>query len=219
MNLSFLPTRQLTLIYCCPPSGNFALEASPGRITLWDNCREQFAAKYDEKSEGFYFSHPEGRDGNLAAFIRKFEKVIKSSYKGHNFKYSQFARTSSKNIFYIKPSDFWRDCYFKRSLLTILVRCGLNYEPVADNFDDALFSPHFKESAYLIDTKPAVLRFLFGFTHYTGISPAIYQTTVLKHGWREEFHKLDERTIRERLILPPGVKKLTNMVGVDSLWI
>jgi hypothetical protein len=178
MNLSFLPTRQLTLIYCCPPSGNYALESAPGRITLWDNCREQFAVKFDEKVQGFYFSHPENREKNIAAFIRKFEKVIKASYAGHNFRYTQFACTSSKTILYIQPSAFWKDCYFKRSLFTILVRCGFNYEPVADNFDDALFSTCFKESAYLIETKPAVLRFLFGFTHYTGISPALFQTTV-----------------------------------------
>lgn len=219
MTVNFQPTRQLSMVYCCPPTGNFAIEELPGRIKLWDHCREQFAVKFDDKVSGFYFSHPDGREQNVAEFIRKFEKIVKSSFRGHNFKYTQFARTSSKTILYLQPSTFWRDCYFKRSLLTILVRCGLNYEIVADNFDDSLFSPHFKENAYLIDTKPAVLRFMFGFTHYTGIAPAIYQTTVLKHGWREEFCKLDDRTIRQRLVLPPGIKKKGNLVGTETLWI
>jgi len=219
MKIEFLPDRNITLVYCSPPIGNFGLEHFDGHITVWDHCREQFAVKYTEKIAGFYMSHNQGVGNNIARFLTKFERIVKTSGRYKNMKYSKFAKTNNPLIIYIEPSDFWRNCYFKRSLLTILVRCGMNYDFKKDNFDDALFSVDYKESTYLKETKPAVLRFMFGFTHYNGVVPPFLETTVLKHGWREEFQKLDETAIRNRLILPPGIKKQPNIVGAESLWV
>jgi hypothetical protein len=81
-----------------------------------------------------------------------------------------------------------------------------------------LFSSKFKECSYIIETKIAVTRFLFGFTKYTGITPVVGGTSVIKHGWREEFSKLDEPTTRKRLVLPDGIARSTNIVGAESLW-
>ena len=86
------------------------------------------------------------------------------------------------------------------------------------SFDDALFGYQHKESNLMIETKPAVMRFMFGFTKYTGITPVLGQANIIKHGWKEEFHKLDESEIKNRLVLPDGVKKSSNIVGSESIW-
>lgn len=99
------------------------------------------------------------------------------------------------------------------------MRCAQNYSIAADNFDDALFGVAYKENVYIIETKMAVLRFLFGFTKYTGICPSIsLSATVIKHGWKEEFHKLTQSEIKNRLVLPDGIKYHHNIVGSEFLW-
>lgn len=219
MKATLLETREVILAYCSPPVGNFGLESdTPHRVASWDHCREQFAAKFHENIRAFYFSHKDYKTQDLADFIFKFEKIIKSSRNCQRFRHSMFAPTTSVNISYIEPSRFWTDCYFKRSLFTILLRCGINYNTTVDNFDHTLFDTKIKDSNYLSETKPAVLRFMFGFTKYVGIAPVLGQTTVIKHGWVEEFQKLDEQTIRKRLVLPENIKKRSNIVGADSLW-
>ena len=52
-----LPMRTATFTYCNPAVGSFGLEKEEGKMNHWDHCREQFAAKFDEKTTGFYFSH------------------------------------------------------------------------------------------------------------------------------------------------------------------
>jgi len=219
MTAVLLPSRNVILAYCSPPTGNFGLEADVAdRVATWDHCREQFAAKFNDKTKGFFFSHKDCKTQELADFIIRFEQIAQSSRKNFRFKYSQFSPTSSVNITYIQPSKFWLDCYFKRSLFTILCRCAINYEATTRKFEDVLFDSRVKDSAYLVETKPAVLRFMFGFTKYVGISPVLGESTVIKHGWVEEFQKLDIQAIRKRLVLPDNMKKYSNIVGTDSLW-
>ena len=219
MKANLLPQREVVLAYCSPPCGNFGLESdTPNRVASWDHCREQFAAKFHENVRGFYFSHKDFKTQDIADFVFKFEKIIKCSKKCYRFRHSNFAPTTQHGISYIEPSRFWMDCYFKRSLFTILLRCAMNYESSIDNFDVVLFDTKIKDSGYLNETKIAVLRFMFGFTKYNGIAPVLGQSTVIKHGWVEEFQKLDEQTIRKRLVLPSNIKKQSNIVGSDSLW-
>jgi hypothetical protein len=212
-----LPLREITLAYCNPPIGAFAVEKE-GRLGRWDHCREQFAVLFDEKIKEFYFSHKTETAEPIAAFISRFEDILKQSNNHLISEKTQFAYTSHNNIIMIQISDFWKDCFFKRSLFTLILRSGQNYVISADNFDDALFSPNFKESSNIYETKTAVLRFMFGYTKYTGISPSIGTATVIKHGWKEEFCKLTVDEIRNRLVWPDGSPKLVNIVGCDSLW-
>jgi hypothetical protein len=214
----FLPTKDITLIYCSPPVGSFAVEKEKNKLTQWDHCREQFAAKFDDKIVGFYFSHKAEKAEDIVAFLHKFEKIIQKSNAYPKLKFSDFGLTSVPHILYIEPSNFWKDCFFKRSLFTLVLRCGQNYSIKDDNFDDALFGYQHKESNLMIETKPAVMRFMFGFTKYTGITPVLGQANIIKHGWKEEFHKLDESEIKNRLVLPDGVKKPSNIVGSESIW-
>ena len=214
----FMEKQNLVLAYCLPPNGNFGISYEPCKVSVWDHCREQFAARFTEKLHEFYFAHKENKGHDIASFLCKFENIIKINSKNSNFKFTKYALTSSPCILFLSISPFWLDCYFKRSLLTMILRCGQNYDVNSDNFDAALFGTNFKESSYLIETKSAVLRFMFGFTKYTGIAPVVGQTSVIKHGWKEEFYKLDDAKIRKRLIWPHKTRKTVNIVGVDSLW-
>lgn len=217
MKIKFKDKKILNLVYTLPPHGNFGTPVQTSNSVHWDHCREQFAIRFDENSTGFYFCHPEKVGRNIVAFILKFEKIVKSSLKNQTFEHSTFAYTNNNCILFIEPSFFWRECFFKRSLFTILCRVGQHYSYRKDNFDAVLFDQSKKDSTYLSDTKPAVLRFMFGFTKYVGIPPVMGQSSVIKHGWREEFHKLDEQAIRSRLVSPTH-KKPCNIVGFNSLW-
>lgn len=195
-----------------PPHGNFALEPIDStKLFHWDHCREQFAAKFVD-ALGFYFSHPEHKGRDVANFLSKFEQIVGIH------PVSSFAETNKNVVLWVNVSPFWISCWLKRSLLTILLRCGINYNSDQDNFDDALFG-NYKENIYVRETKSAVLRFMFGFTKFVGKNPInVFQSSIVKHGWREEFQKLDDSVIRRRLILPEGCSKETNMVGLESLW-
>lgn len=198
-----------------PPSGNFSLEVSdPDKQAHWDHCREQFAAKFvDAEIKGFYFSHPEKKGHDVANFLNKFENILDAAQPR-----TSFSETNKDIILWVGISPFWLPCTMRRSLLTILLRCGMYYNTEQDNFDDALFGEH-KENIYARETKSAILRFLFGFTKFTGPKPVdAFQTSVVKHGWREEFQKLDDSVIRRRLVLPEGVSKEASIVGLESLW-
>jgi hypothetical protein len=196
--------------YVLPQPCNYALDVDPPKNIHWDYCREQFAAKFNEFTSGFYFSHPKGKSYDVVNFFHKFETIVGIS------EMSTYAKTDKESILWVVPSEFWKDCQMKRSLMTIIIRCGINYDSSKDNFDDALFGDY-KESVYVKETRSAILRFMFGFTKFTGML-APPTSTVIKHGWREEFQKLDDSVIRRRLILPEGNSKELNVVGIDALW-
>jgi len=195
-----------------PPVGNYALEAEPPKDVHWDHCREQFAAKFNELTPGFYFSHPVGKSHDVGEFLAKFETIIGLTA------FSTFSKTEKESVLWIVPAAFWTNCQMKRSLMTIILRCGINYDSAKDNFDDALFG-EYKETTYVKETRSAMLRFMFGFTKFTGtLNPITSTSSVIKHGWREEFQKLDDSTIRRRLVLPEGAARESSIIGVESLW-
>lgn len=207
---------QLKKIRCHvnPPVGNFALEIENDqpKDVFWDHCREQFAAKFNESIIGFYFSHQIGKFNDIAEFINKFELIVGVLNR------SCFSRTEKQSVLWIEPSEFWRNCQMKQSLLTIILRCATNYDLSIDNFDDTLFG-NYKENTYLRETKSALLRFMFGFTKFTGTTNYITNaTTFIKHGWKEEFSKLDNCTVRRKLI-SPGENTDFCIIGVESLWL
>lgn len=198
--------------YVQPPSGQFALEVDPSKDIRWDHCREQFAAKFTELITGFYFSHPPRKSEDIGEFITRFELVI-----GLN-EYSKFSKTDKENILWLEPNVFWTVCPIRRSLLTILLRCGINYCSSIDNFDDVLFGDH-KENIYIKETKSAVIRFMFGFTCFKGKLTSVGASqSVIKHGWREEFINSDNSTVRKKLMLPENKNKTNSLIGVECLW-
>lgn len=198
--------------------GNFALPNINSIISSWDTCREQFATKFNEDISGFYFSHKENKGYDIANFIHRFENIIKSSHDERKIQHSEFAFTSSPFVLFVQVSPFWKECYYRRSLFTILLRCGNNYDCQINNFDECLFSPELKEATYILETKSAIIRFMFGFTRFIGTIPTSTSSTVYKHGWKEEFKNHDDITIKKKLVLPDDVVGCINMIGIDSLW-
>jgi hypothetical protein len=59
---------------------------------------------------------------------------------------------------------------------------------------------------------------MFGFTQFTGKSNVNPNSTVIKHGWREEFLRLDDFAVRRRLVLPKDVNREMSIVGIETLW-
>lgn len=205
----FLPNKHFKQIYATtPPKGNFAIDKDP---VFWDHCREQFAPKFTQDIKGFYFSHPADKGINIAEFLEKFE-IVSGFHEN-----SRFSRTNKPEVLWVMPSKLWLNCELKRSLLTIILRCGFNYN--GENFDDALFSPRFDETLYVRDTKLAVMRFMFGFTFFTGTYKNT-SNTIHKHGWREEFQNLEEPVIKKLLVRPIGANKdIPTVVGLESIWL
>jgi hypothetical protein len=133
--------------------GSFAPEGSELK---WENCRENFSKTFPA-TKGFFFSHEPDQGERIAVFLDKVEAVL--SLKDR----TEYARTNLNFVLWISPSSFWRSCSMRRSLFTILLRAGIKYNPQEDNFQEALLS-----QSYIVSTKNAVYRFLFGFTKFRG---------------------------------------------------
>jgi hypothetical protein len=217
MPAKFLESKTINLIYNCPPIGYFACDQESPKPIVWDNCREQFLGKMSSNMSGFYFSHHDFKSENVANFIAKFEEVICMS--GTTMQYSYFRRTDKINIIWIIPSNFWLDCILKRSLLTLLLRCSLNFDMKNENFEDCLFGDY-SECRLAKETKNAIIRFMFGFTKYQGFLPQVFMngsSTLIRHGWHSEFVGADLSVIKNKLILP-DCKKIINNFGFSFLW-
>lgn len=132
----------------------------------WLFCREYF----QDESTGIkrmLFCHTKHRCKNIASFISIIEDKLQIKEK------TTIGPTQRYNISWINVSDWWTKTSMKRSLFTILLRCGVFYKPKEENFEKALMS-----SVYTRHTEYAVRRFLSGATKYTG----------KKKGWYNQFY-------------------------------
>lgn len=102
----------------------------------------------------------------------------------------------------------------RRSLLTILLRAGMLYDTDKDNYEKALFG-----EPYIIPTKQAVMRFMYGFTKYAG-PPMETGVNLEIKGWKRVFSKLKEEEIRRYLV---SSRKKTHQLKCDiessKLWL
>jgi len=203
--------------YGLPPIGSFALPPKSGKPLRWEHCREHFALNFLESTSGFFFSHPRLKGEDVANFIGKIEYVVQLNHEVENAQQSVFRKTDNEHILWIEPAEFWKSCKIKRSLFTILVRCGKNYVTDQDNFDDVLFGVH-KENVYIKDTKLAFLRFMFGFTSWQNDSEREQSLFDEKHGWKEEFSISDRKKIKSKLLAPKIKNKYSILFESDFLW-
>ena len=184
-----------------PPAGQYSLRADP---LEWIGCRERIAALFKENTTHLFFSVEQSE--TVARFIHKTEEIINLP------EHTTFQRTNRNHILSITPQTFWTQCPIRRSLFTILLRQGLRYNPAQDNYEDALFHNDLLTRNYTTLTKPAVTRFLFGFTHYNGPTTAVHNIP----GWVTLFKNATPKIIRERLIQPNPEPPI--LVGAGSLW-
>lgn len=156
----------------------------------WLFCREYF----QDESQGIkriLFCHKECRSKNISAFLHKAEEILGLEER------SVVGPTQRYNISWVFVSPWWTKSSMKRSLFTILLRCGVNYDESSDNFDEALVSHSYSKS-----TEYAVRRFLDGHTKYTGN----------KKGWYNQFRwgggtRMDpcfpEKDLVDKLLVKP----------------
>jgi hypothetical protein len=190
-------------MYIDVESGSFGLDVAPYRF---ETCRERFGSHWNSDAVGFYFKHPINYGYAVATFLKKTEIVLKQSV------FSQYSMTNRDTILWIEPSDFWKCCRMRRSLLTILVRAGIMYDPRKDNYEEALFTEKLVKP-----TKFAVMRFLYGFTKYVG--PNIdNQPDIESRGWKTIFESHDEEYIKNCLKWPDDKPYLPSR-NISGLWI
>lgn len=167
-------------------NGSFGLDVPPHQF---ETCRERFGPKWGVETEGIYFTHPDHQGVAVATFIKKTEMILNQK------EFSQFSLTNHDNVLWVEPTYFWKSCRMKRSLLTIMLRAGMVYEPALDNYEQALFTEQWAKP-----TKLAVMRFLFGFTKYIG--PTIDdQTNIESRGWKFVFEGHDD-DVKQYLVWP-----------------
>jgi hypothetical protein len=129
---------------------------------------------------------------SIGNFLNKTEKIL-------DLNCSKFSKTSRTDILWIEPIDFWLSCPIRRSLLTLLLRCGMVYD---GNYEEALFSQD-----YAFQTKLAIERFLFGFTKYVDHSDRL--------GWANTFRGKKEKEVKIRLV---RAEPFYEVVSYGTLW-
>lgn len=227
MKVEFGKTKNIKDFMNQPIEGRFGIDV---RNFQWIYCREQFARQFNENSKGFFFSHLSHKSEDVASFILKTEEIIGITdlHVKHDmlmkFNHSFFSKTNKQYAMWIEPSEFWKECPVKRSLLTIFLRCATNYCCVDDNYDEVLLS-----NSYIEDTIVAVKRFLFGFTNY--VAPPLSLNfdyypfaeplaSLDLIGWVKCFKNKSESDVKRLLVLPKGVIQESNLIAEQSncLW-
>lgn len=169
--------------------------------SYWDTCREQFAKKFLFDSYGFFLSIDKEHLESVPTFIRFCENIL--SVK----KPSKFYLCDVPNAIFIKPAPFWKKCYMRRSLYSLICRLGI-YCHKGDSFENYLLGHVDETKNNKIDlayefarkTQGAVLRFFGGFNQYIGEGPNFYEYFPEKHGWVEEFKSKPTDYVKSVLI-------------------
>lgn len=170
--------------------------------SYWDTCREQFAKKFVSTSLGFFLSvEPDYHYESVAKFINICEMLLEIKTK------SKFYKTDMKNVIFINPSFFWKRCYMRRSLFSLLCRQGMFFEKES-KFENYLYGdvPDVNVEkishsySFARKTKSAILRFFAGYHEYVGKGPENYYVFPEKHGWVHEFQDKKLSYIKEVLV-------------------
>lgn len=209
--MEFLEKKVIKSVNVGGDHGHYSLE----KPMQFESCRERFAALFRDDTVGFFFKHPQSKGKDVAEFVVKIEELLKQS------EHSQFAMTSLRTVLWVQPSAFWKTCPVRRSLFTGLLRAGIVYDQEKNNLEEALLSDAMPRS-HLAGTKPALLRFLCGYTKYDG-PPIIISNgvNIVTTGWKVLFDGKDTKTIRSYLKHPDGKRPRVNPVKLDlseALW-
>lgn len=138
--------------------------------TCWFSCRESFHSYIDRQdvygpqedySFGVHINQPEEEVVALVARVEDHLGFEPSTFNKATVFLTQKQTTNAK-LLLVKPSKSWRECPIRHQLLSIILRAGNTYKH-ANNIPliDAICVV-----GYAAQTKPAVQRFLDGFTHF-----------------------------------------------------
>jgi hypothetical protein len=217
MYATFTGTKSVFVIDDEPEAGRYALDAVPPKQPSWEKCREKFARYMLPETEGFFFSHNRNQGSNVAGFLAKSEEILELSDR------SNYSHTEKDIILWVAPARFWMNCWVKRSFLTILLRCGMYYDPERDNYEEALFGNGTEADAareYTNKTRLAVMRFMFGFTKFVapaGVTEPAASETIHSKLWVEVFK---DRSIKElkTILVSEKPTKGFGLLGTDAIW-
>ena len=105
----------------------------------------------------------------------------------------------------------------RRSLFTLLLRQGLVYDTEVDNFEHALWSAVsanvYDSGKYTEITKPAIKRFLYGFTEFT--NEGEHELTG-SQTWVARFKGKEEKYVCRQLVSKERTRP--DLISVGSLW-
>ena len=156
----------------------------------WFNCREEFQDTYPSVKRMLYYDN-KTKNSNFKEFVKRIEKLIKLPVN----KRIKWRRTNKKRIMYLSLGSFWSSLVH-RSLLTILLRCGKEYDKKKDNWKAII-----EKDRYLKDTPEAIKRFLAGYTKpRLSYFRAKYDYTDRFLGWVDEFYKLSKTEVEKKLV-------------------
>ena len=212
--------KNLKQIYNIPGNGYFAVDEQHPKALIWQNCREKFLANFFCESKGLFFTHYSNSNEDIASFIVKCEKILQDTTGQNNIEHTSFKKTSNEKIIWVQPSNFWLGCLIKRSLLTLLLRCALNYKVIDDNFDACLFCNKYEENKLARETKNAITRFFHGFTEYKGthyLAEKLENDSIITQGWHFEF-KDRSLCYLKQVLQKPLRHSQKNLTGIDALW-
>lgn len=183
--------------------GSFGVDSSPFML---EPCRERFAKLFTESLSGFFFKVNAGDAINVATFIFKTESALKLS------EFSRFSESNRDTLIWFEPCAFWKSCSMRRSLMTILLRCGLLYDVKLDNYEYALFNQDL-----VVPTRRALERFMFGFTKYVG--PSIdSESSIQFKGWKIIFESMTLPEIKTALVSPDENTFTPKANLTSALW-
>lgn len=179
-----------------------------GQELNWLHCRENFSKIFKFNDAGLFFSHEPGEENRISAFIEKTEDIlIRAALQ--NINKSKFYKTNLNFAMWVEPSSFWMGCAMKRSLFTLLLRCGCNYD--YNNYEKALYSIDYCQS-----TKRAIQRFLYGFTEFKYKGESF---EGIGKGWVSYFANKDSSEVCEKLEAPQYSARISFLFGGEILWV
>lgn len=179
-------------------------------VFYWDNCREIFAKSFHENTLGFFYVTGEKHKDSIINFVNESEKILEIKDN------TKFIKTNKSGIILVIPSAFWKDCFMKRSLFTLLCRVGFFHQR---SWETTIFCDKYEtldkkidsNKEDIINTKEAIKRFFIGYTRFIGMASNPPEYGPWKYGWVQEFYKREFFEIREKL-----VKKTPE--AIDSIY-
>jgi hypothetical protein len=167
----------------------FTPEAVKSGNGNFHTCRETFAPHFTENTTHILMGCSPIKDGNhsgyrnapagtkispeaLGRFMSEVEKRLKLD------EMTIIQRTTNNNCLLIHVPEWWRSCYMRRQMFTILLRAGLIFD---GNFDKAIGYMY-----YLDNTRQAFNRFFAGYTKFHPSATAYYRP--MNWGWAHIFN-------------------------------
>jgi len=194
----FVPT-----LYVPNKAGQFAIfpHENEESIVYWNICREQFSKNFDEERNMFFLSVDYHQPYSTCLFFDIAEDILGIKSK------TVFHKTEKHNILLVEPAEFWRKCFLRRSLMTLMCRLGMYFTNKGDweyylfgEVPDSGNNKVDENYKFARDTRYAIARFFCGFSKFNGKEPLKTAFYPEKHGWVEEFYNKDTSYIKKRLV-------------------